>query len=82
MTQTGTWLILLQNDLNIYLYCIQIDNYTLLTHDNVLLVQTSLRYLVTKFMEIFSYQGCKYYTLLIHFIMKEKKNEQGYYSLN
>ena len=24
-------------------------------------------------MEIFSYQGCKYYTLLIHFIMKEKK---------
>ena len=33
-------------------------------------------------MEIFSYQGCKYYTLLIHFIMKEKKSEQGYHSLN
>ena len=24
-------------------------------------------------MKIFSYQGCKYYTLLIHFIMNGKK---------
>jgi len=26
-------------------------------------------------MEIFSSQGCKYYTLLIHFIMKKKVNK-------
>ena len=54
----------------------QIINYTLLTHDNVFLVQTSLGYYVTKFIEIFSYQGCKCYTLVINFVMKEKKKLQ------
>ena len=55
----------------------QINNYTFLTHDIVFswckLASDIMSYYVTKFIEIFPYQGFKYYTLLIYFVMKKKK---------